>query len=101
MSTRPRRTWTPAEKAALTAQLRRRTAAGESFAEVARSLGIHQSTLRLWLRLQPDSAGIAQVTIVDAPAPTSAGNITLTTPDGFFFSDLDLDTAAALWSRLR
>jgi len=96
--TRTRRTWTPDEKRRIAIDVRERLAAGERWAAIARELRIHPNTLRAWLESLP-SQTIEPVQIRDDQP--NATTVTLTTPDGFVFGALDLDSATRLWERLR
>lgn len=83
-------------------ELAERNASGESFAEVARDLGIHQSTLRQWVaKLEPRSVLPVVVERPSDPRPCAGGTISLAAPGGFLFAGLDLPTAILLWERLR
>jgi len=104
MTKRRRRSWSPEEKSAIAAEARRRASRGQPLDAVARELGLHPSTLRLWLAgrrgaaLQPVVIAIDDV---EAPIAAAGPTISLATPDGFVFDGLDLASALRLWERLR
>lgn len=102
MTSRHRRSWPLDQKRSLVTELAERTASGESFAEVARDLGIHQSTLRQWVaKLEPRSVLPVVVESSSDPRPCAGGTISLAAPGGFLFAGLDLPSAILLWERLR
>ena len=98
-----RRSWTLDQKQTFVAEIIDRTGAGESFSQVARDLGLHESTLRQWVRkLSPRT--LQPVTVLEAaetrrPSPTAT--IRQAAPGGFVFAGLDLFTVVLLWERLR
>ena len=98
--TRTRRSWTLDEKRRIATDVRRRLAAGERWASIGRDLRIHDSTLRAWLRLEPQAL-FEPVTVSDEGTGGDGVELSLTTPDGFVFGPLDLDAAVRLWERLR
>lgn len=102
MTRKPRRSWTDEEKQTIATEVRRRLSAGESLRRIAKSLGIYESTLRLWLN-KSAAGNLQPVAIrVDAPAATNiAGGISIATPDGFLFDGLDLIAAIKLWEHIR
>ena len=96
--TRFRRSWSKDQKRTLVAEARQRLAAGEKFSAVVAALDVIDGSLRLWMRQFPEAA-IQRVQIIDA-IPERAG-ITLVTPNGFRFEDLDLLSAVELWRRIQ
>lgn len=82
---------------------------GQSLTAASRELGIHQSTLRQWLR-PPQGVSVQPVELEDDPALGPSGtqlpaenrpSISLATPDGFLFDGLDLASALRIWEHLR
>jgi transposase-like protein len=109
MTRRPRRSWTEDQRATIVADLQRRMLRGQSLAAASRELGIHQSTLRQWLR-PPRGTSMQPVELEDdharlgpeaRPATENKPSISLATPDGFLFDGLDLASALRVWEHLR
>ena len=82
---------------------------GQSRAVASRELGIHQSSLRQWLRPQR-GATVQPMELEDdherlgpeaRPATENKPSISLATPDGFLFDGLDLASALRVWEHLR
>lgn len=53
-----RRSWTIDQKHTFIAEIIARTSAGDSFSHVARDLGLHESTLRQWVRKLSPTADV-------------------------------------------
>jgi len=88
-----------AEKKKLIAEARRRRGLGESWLEIAEALKVPHSCLYAWMRKWPEQGLLRRVEIVDAPVSTTG--LALVSPDGFRFENLDIESVAALWRRLR
>jgi transcriptional regulator with XRE-family HTH domain len=81
------------------AEARRLRASGVSISDVAERLGVASSTVSRWTR---GSSALLPVVVTPPSVPVrSHTELALETPDGFRFVGLDLETAAALWRRLR
>ena len=101
MSRRPRRNWTNEQKQSIAAEARRRIDAGQSLRHAAKSVDLHENTLREWLERFPAPQLAAVQIIEDAMSPRASASISIATPDGFLIDGLDLASAIRFWERLR
>lgn len=101
---RRRRHFTPEERSRLTREAHRLRSSGLTLQATAKELGVVPSSLRLWMMKHPPTPTLRPVRLVPPADPSPgplAAQTSVTTPDGFRFDGLTIESALVLVEKLR
>jgi hypothetical protein len=83
-----------AVRAEVLAYAQRRRAAGDSWAGIARSVGVSVGSLQNWMRTPAPAPTLVPVTVAASAPPASA--LVVVSPGGYRVEGLDVPTVSAL-----